>query len=136
MDTNKYRPACSAKAADGAIRGTLIGVIWGGFFAPVAAASGAPLPGAAARVLSAGGSAVRHGLGFASFLAVFNGITCCAEQLRGGDRDALNHFVGGAAAGAMISVRVRNPLHIAAVSLGTGCVTAGISILRGPGDAG
>ena len=135
MDANKYRPACSAKAADGAIRGTLIGVIWGGFFSPVAADTGTSVSGAAARVLSAGGSAVRHGVGFASFLAMFNGITCCAEQVRG-DSGALNHFIGGAAAGAMISMRVRNPLHIAAVSLGTGCVTAGISVLRGPGGAG
>ena len=80
---NQYKPPCSSKAADGAIRGALIGLVWGGVFAspPLPAEAGASVGASALkRAGRVGGSMLRHGGGFAAFLAVYNGVTCTAEK--------------------------------------------------------
>ena len=131
---NQYKPPCSSKAADGAIRGALIGLVWGGVFAspPLPAEAGASVGASALkRAGRVGGSMLRHGGGFAAFLAVYNGVTCTAEAARGGKDDALNAALGGFSAGALAAMRVRNPLHALAVAGGTGCFTAAIYTMRG-----
>ena len=75
---------CEARVADGAIRGAGIGLLWGVFYGPGefrAAKSGKAGATALARPAM---HALQHGglttLGFAAFLAGYNGIYCSSER--------------------------------------------------------
>lgn len=96
-------------------------------------AGGAPLPPAALRrgAFAVATSMGRSSLGFAGFLGVYNGVTCSAEALRGGQKDMFNSFAGGLAAGACAGLSSRNPRTILVSALGTGCITAGVTLFTG-----
>ena len=96
-------------------------------------AGGAPLPPAAMRrdAFAVAKSMGRSSLGFAGFIGVYNGVTCGAESLRGGQKDMFNSFAGGLAAGACAGLSSLNPRTILASAIGTGCITAGITLLTG-----
>ena len=142
-------------AVDGAARGVLLGVAWGAVFdvaplgfgtnpasqldaslpdtaKPSSCGGGAPRPVAVQRsVFAVAKSMGRSSLGFAGFLGVYNGVTCSFETMRGGQKDMLNSFAGGFAAGACAGLSSRNPRTIMISAMGTGCFTAGVTLLTG-----
>jgi len=141
-------------AVDGAARGVLLGVAWGAVFdvAPLgfgtnpasqldaslsdigkSSSSGAPRPPVAVQrsAFAVVKSMGRSSLGFAGFLGVYNGVTCSFEAMRGGQKDMINSFAGGFAAGACAGLSSRNSRTIMISAMGTGCITAGVTLLTG-----
>lgn len=141
----QYIPPCSARTADGVIRGGLVGMAWGfvfGFYEmPGALAAEAKAKGSVMTlnnkmgrgVAYMGSSLMVNGLGFAAFLGAFSGVACYCEQLRG-VKDWKNSTAGGLVAGALAGMRTGNPQQTAIISVGTGLLTTGIFFLRGDTD--
>jgi hypothetical protein len=127
----KYTPPCASRAVDGAIRGAMVGLVWGAVFETYDA-RGVSFWKKIGRV---GGSMLVNGFGFAAFLGTFSGVSCGCERIRE-RKDFLNPVVGGMAAGALIGIRSRNMQQIALTSIGTGMLTGFIFFVRGPDDNG
>mmetsp|Transcript_49350 Transcript_49350/g.99363 ORF Transcript_49350/g.99363 Transcript_49350/m.99363 type:complete len:152 (+) Transcript_49350:128-583(+) len=142
------RTPCSSTAVDGAARGVLLGLCWGVVFevSPLvmvvhgdATSPPPPAPPSLAvspvrRLFTVAQSMGRSALGFALFLSVYNGTSCTFERLRGGRKDPLNAFGGGAAAGALAGLSTRNPRSIGATALGTGLLTGAVAAIQEYGE--
>lgn len=70
-------------------------------------------------------------LACATFLGVFNGMSCSLERARGRD-DAGNSLVAGIVAGTVIGLQhQKTPSAVAGVALGAGCLTSMLHLIRG-----
>jgi len=117
---------CSARAADGALRGAGLGLLWGVWYGPgeasAARAGGSSLHPLVYGLRFAGTSA----LGFAALISTYNGLYCAGEKMLG--TSVANPLIAGGAIGTAIGY-VLTPgklLPISATAFGTAalCVSA------------
>jgi len=128
-DDSRYQPSCVSRTVDGLMRGGLVGLAWGFFFHPVHDLTingwynGDPWRFTSVDMVPRMKSMGKSSIMFGSFLAVFSGASCAAESLTQ-KRNWVNVFVGGSAAGVMLSMKTRDPRTIAISAVSTGLLTS------------
>ncbi len=97
---------CSARVADGAIRGGMVGALWVGYFGPRGDSwrAAAPAGGGALAAARAGALTV---LGFAGFFGTYNGIFCHSQRAFG--EGVATPLLSGACVGGTIGALMGGP---------------------------
>ena len=127
---------CSARVADGAIRGAGLGVLWAVWYgrSEVEAAQ-ATSKLATARPLVYG---LRFGVGsalsFGALIGVYNGLFCTSEKYFG--RGLASPLLAGTVMGTVLGCAFtpHQPAPIAATAFATAALCAGTHLVWGPSD--
>ena len=111
------RVPCDARMADGAIRGSFVGLLWAGVYGPGEySASLGPKPHVLPFALRYSALCV---VSFASFFGVYCGLLCRTGRIFGNESPASSTIAGGAigcAIGACLPPRAPNALMVGAMT--------------------
>ena len=106
MSSSSAALTCDARVADGVVRGTMVGLLWGGFFGPseirhwLQLRSAAPPSAAAAAAFGLRYCALSM-VGFAGFFGTYNGLLCASEKCVGRNSLVSPFVAGGTLGGAL-----------------------------------
>ena len=127
MGDGSTEVSCSARVADGAIRGVLVAAVWIAYFGP------SEMQMRAVKLLTPSGAlgAGRYGAlmtsSFAAFFGVYNGVFCGAERAfgEGAARPMLAGGVAGGALGAVVGPPASRGMNVALCSISTALLCSG-----------